>query len=155
MNARDLRAAVLVNGEDAIRLRAHAEWLREVEAGKVEPLSLVPAAMGVELVAAHLEEQVALALRPSPPWIDASERQPADIRERPCVCEDAHGQFYQAARLWGDGQWWWREGFEMGVDGGVRYWMEVYPLPDGTRPAEVGRGVGAQTGEGEEEGVRR
>lgn len=66
-------------------------------------------------------------------WIDAAVRQPPDAWPRPCVAEQTYGL---TPVLWHyqNGEWW-APGYNEPSTSKVKYWMEVYPLPDGTAPS--------------------
>lgn len=67
-------------------------------------------------------------------WIDAAQRQPPDAWPRPCVCRHPTLGMYLAVRRWENGKWWLAGHFHDWADDNTIYWMEVYPLPDGTTP---------------------
>ena len=83
-----------------------------------------------------------------PRWIWAEERQPQDAWERPVVVAEPYGWRW-AVMSFHSGQWWAQGQLgEVAVHPNkVKYWMEVYPSPNGTGPQGVGS-VGAQTGDG-------
>ena len=82
-----------------------------------------------------------------PRWIWAEERQPPDDWPRPVIVAEPYGWLWVSLR-YHSGQWWAQGQFleEAVQPSKVKYWMEVYPLPNGMGPQEAG-GVGAQTGD--------
>lgn len=69
-------------------------------------------------------------------WIDAAERQPPDGWPRPCVVIGLFGDGWWAIRRWENGAWWAQGQLRDERVNDVLYWLEVYPLPDGTTPPE-------------------
>ena len=76
-----------------------------------------------------------IAMNVLPSWIDADEQQPPDEWPRPAVVAEIYGWGWTALR-YKNGQWWGPGQFRDEVVNSrkVKYWMEVYPLPDGTSP---------------------
>ncbi len=74
----------------------------------------------------------------TPQWIDATKRQPPDAWPRPVVEDDSITGHHFAVRRFQNGQWWWQNQFREETTDRVLFWMEVYPLPDGTRPKGLG-----------------
>lgn len=69
-------------------------------------------------------------------WIRATERQPPDGWPRPCVVISFFGGYVWDARRWENGAWWAQGQLRDARVNDVLYWLEVYPLPDGTTPPE-------------------
>lgn len=70
----------------------------------------------------------------NPAWIDATERQPPDAWPRPCVVNDPITGPYWDKRRWEYGKWWVQGQLKEEPTNRVSFWMEVFPLPDGTMP---------------------
>lgn len=68
-------------------------------------------------------------------WISAAERQPPDAWPRPCVVQAGITEQFWLTCRWSGGQWWVRDQLgDVMLTQRVLFWMEIYPLPDGTTP---------------------